>query len=252
MSIWGKLLGSAAGFALGGPIGALLGGVAGHAVDLYRAEPTEAEGAAGADATQQIAFTIGVIALGAKMAKADGVVTKHEVTAFKQVFHIPPDEMKNVGRVFDLARRDAHGFEIYAQQIAKLLADRPAVLEDLLDGLFHIARADGEVHEAEVTYLRAIAGIFGFSERDFERIRASNGCAANDDPYAVLGLNAGASDEEVKATHRRLVIEHHPDQLIAQGLPQEFIDIANDKLAAINAAHDRIRKERGALAVSLG
>jgi DnaJ like chaperone protein len=253
MSIWGKILGGAAGFAIGGPIGALLGAVAGHAVDLYREEEIEPEAgstagdAVGKDATQQVAFTIGVIVLGAKMAKVDGAVTRHEVNAFKQVFHIPQDEMKNVGRIFDLARRDAQGWEPYAKQIAKLLADRPAVLEELLDGLFHIARADGALHDAEIEYLHGIARVFGFSEPDFERIRACNGCSRKNDAYAVLGLTPSATDEEIKVTYRQLVRDHHPDRLIAQGLPQDFIDIANDKLAAINAAHDRIRKERGAV-----
>ncbi|EWY37513.1 molecular chaperone DnaJ [Skermanella stibiiresistens SB22] len=239
MSIWGKILGGAAGFAVGGPIGGLLGAVAGHAVDLYREEETET------DATQQIAFTIGVIVLSAKMAKVDGMVTRHEVNAFKQVFSIPPDEMRNVGRIFDMARRDSQGWEPYARQIAKLLADRPAVLEDLLDGLFHIARADGDLREAEIGYLQGISKVFGFSDTDFLRIRACNGCAPQDDAYAVLGLTPAATDDEVKAAHRQLVRDHHPDRLIAQGLPQDFVDIATDKLAAINAAHDRIRKERG-------
>ena len=251
MSIWGKILGGAAGFAIGGPIGALLGAVAGHAVDLYREDETDPSSATttevAPDATQQIAFTIGVIVLGAKMAKVDGAVTRHEVNAFKQVFHIPEDEMKNVGRVFDLARRDSQGWEPYAKQIAKLLADRPAVLEDLLDGLFHIARADGALRDAEIDYLHGIARVFGFSDQDFNRIRACNGCAQKNDAYAVLGLTPSATDEEIKVTYRQLVRDHHPDRLIAQGLPQDFIDIANDKLAAINAAHDRIRKERGAV-----
>ena len=134
MSVWGKILGGAAGFALGGPIGALLGGLAGHAVDKMRA------GAEGGDGTKQIAFTIGVVVLGAKMAKADGVVTPDEIVAFRQVFRVPPEEMKNVGRVFDRARQDAEGFEPYARQIAGLFKGNPAVLEDLLDGLFHIAK----------------------------------------------------------------------------------------------------------------
>jgi DnaJ like chaperone protein len=250
MSIWGKILGGAAGFAIGGPIGALLGAVAGHAVDLYREDEADSPSATTEvvqDATQQIAFTIGVIVLGAKMAKVDGAVTRHEVNAFKQVFHIPDSEMKNVGRIFDLARRDSQGWEPYAKQIAKLLADRPAVLEDLLDGLFHIGRADGALHDAEIEYLHGIARVFGFSDHDFNRIRACNGCAQKNDAYAVLGLTPSATDEEIKITYRQLVRDHHPDRLIAQGLPQDFIDIANDKLAAINAAHDRIRKERGAI-----
>src|SRR5690554_2738674 len=146
MSVWGKILGGAAGFALGGPIGALVGALAGHAVDRMNGGVAVAE----ADGTKQIAFTIGVIALGAKLAKADGHVNRKEVDAFKQVFHIPANEMKNVGRVFDQARRDARGFEPYARQLASMFADNRAVLEELLDGLFHIARADGRIAEEEL------------------------------------------------------------------------------------------------------
>lgn len=244
MSIWGTVLGSAAGFALGGPIGALLGAVAGHVVDRNILD-VRADAAADPEAlTRRIAFTIGTIVLGAKLAKADGTVTRHEVTAFREVFHIPPDEMKNVAWLYDRARKDATGFEPYARQIAKLLERHPTVLEDLLDGLFHIAHADGAIHEAEIAYLGDVARIFGFSDEEFLRIRASNGAADTDDPHMVLGLTASATGEEVKAAHRRLVRELHPDRLVAEGLPQEFIDIANDKLAAINAAYDRIRRER--------
>ena len=157
MSIWGKVLGGVGGFALGGPLGALIGAVAGHAVDRLRGVGDQTQ-----SARKQIAFTIAVIALGAKMAKADGQVTREEIDAFKQVFRIPPEEMKNVGRVFDQARRDVAGFEAYARQIAELFHDNPAVLEELLDGLFHIARADGKVTDDELAYLGTIAGIFGF------------------------------------------------------------------------------------------
>ncbi len=125
MTIWGKILGGAAGFALGGPLGALIGTAAGHAVDSMRRPHGE-------DATKTVAFTIAIIALGAKMAKADGIVTRDEVEAFKRVFRIPREEMKNVGRVFDQARRDTRGFESYARQIAGMFSDNPAVLEELL------------------------------------------------------------------------------------------------------------------------
>ncbi|MDP6705033.1 MAG: TerB family tellurite resistance protein, partial [Alphaproteobacteria bacterium] len=124
MSIWGKIIGGAAGFALGGPIGALLGGLAGHAVDRLAAETDAGDG------SKQIAFTIGVIVLGAKMAKADGVVTRDEVQAFREVFHVPPEEIKNVGRIFDMARKESAGYEPYARQIARLFEDNPEVLED--------------------------------------------------------------------------------------------------------------------------
>lgn len=239
MSIWGKIFGGAAGFALGGPIGAFLGAMAGHAVDKMRAEPEE-----GPDSTKQITFTIGVIVLGAKMAKADGVVTKDEVAAFKQVFRIPPEEMKNVGRLFDRARLDAEGFEPYAHQIGRTFKDNPAVLEELLNGLFHIAKADGTVSSEEVVYLQRVAEIFGFSELQWDRLHASNIGPDKSDPYRILGVQRSDTDKDIKAAHRKLVIENHPDKLVAEGLPQEFVDLANEKLAAINAAYDQIKQLR--------
>lgn len=241
MSVWGKILGGAAGFAIGGPIGAILGAAAGHAVDKMRDSTREAPEE---DATRRVAFTIGVIVLGAKMAKADGVVTRDEIGAFKEVFHIPQEEMQNVGRLFNQARRDAHGFEPYARQIARLFRHNPAVLEELLGGLFHIARADRRITPEELEYLAKVAEIFGFDEDEWARIRASNMGPDASDPYEILGVSHKASDEEIKAAHRRLVVENHPDKLVAEGLPQEFVDLANEKLATINAAYDRIRAGR--------
>jgi DnaJ like chaperone protein len=242
MSVWGKILGGTAGFMLGGPIGALLGGLAGHAVDKMRDGPSAPDSQ---DGTKEVAFTIAVIVLGAKMAKADGVVTKDEIEAFRQVFHVPPQELKNVGRVFNMARRDAAGFEPYARQIGRMFKDNPAVLEDLLDGLFHIAKADNVFHPAEREYLRQVAEIFGFSEAEFARIREAHVGPDASDPYTILGVSRDISDAELKAAYRKLVREHHPDTLMAQGLPQEFVDVANQKVAAINDAYDRVAEERG-------
>jgi DnaJ like chaperone protein len=239
MSIWGKIIGGAAGFAFGGPIGALLGGIAGHAVDRL-AKETEV-----GDGSKQIAFTIGVIMLGAKMAKADGVVTRDEVQAFREVFQVPPEEIRNVGRIFDIARQDAAGFEPYARQVADLFEDSPEVLEDLMHGLFHIAKADHVIHPAELAYLQGVAEIFGFDEHGFQRIRAHHVAPEASDPYLILGLSHDAGEEEVKRTYRKLSRENHPDRLIAQGLPQEFIDLGNEKMAHINDAYDKIRRQRG-------
>ncbi len=241
MSIWGKILGGAAGFALGGPLGALIGAVAGHAVDKMR-ETGDGEPA---DATKRIAFTIAVIALGAKMAKADGQVTRDEIDAFKRVFRIPPEEVQNVGRVFDQVRQDARGFEPYARQVARMFANNPAVLEELLDGLFHIARADGEVSADELAYLRQVSEIFGLESTRWERVRAGNMGPGQSDPYGILGVARDAAESEIKAAYRKLVRENHPDRLVAQGMPQEFIDLANEKLATINIAYDNVQKSRG-------
>jgi DnaJ like chaperone protein len=235
MSIWGKIGGAAAGMLMGGPIGAALGVVAGH----YLFDRTaEEEGDPG------IAFTIAMIALAAKMAKADGVVTDEEVAAFDRVFRVPPAEQASVRRFFDLARGDTAGYETYAAQIARIYAGQPAVLEDILDGLFEIAAADGVLHPDEGTFLERVAEIFGFAPGEFRRIRASHFLPDAADPYVVLGVGFDASDDEIKRTYYRLVRENHPDSLMARGVPPEFVKLANDKLAAINGAYDKILAER--------
>ncbi|MEO0618223.1 MAG: TerB family tellurite resistance protein [Pseudomonadota bacterium] len=240
MSVWGKIAGAAAGLALGGPIGALIGVIAGHlAVDRNLASEEDP-----ADRTE-VAFTIGVVALGAKMAKADGVVTRDEVSAFKQVFKVPPGEEKNVGRVFDLAKRDTAGFEAYADQLADLFSDQRELLQNVLEGLFHIASADGVLHEGEDAYLAEVADRFGFTTTEYKYVRASFLPDRQSSPYDVLGVSPEISDADLKAHYRKLVAENHPDKAIARGMPEEFIAIATEKTAALNEAWDEISRERG-------
>jgi DnaJ like chaperone protein len=238
MSIWGKIGGGAAGLLVGGPIGAAVGAVAGH----FLIDRDMAMG--GAD--PGVAFTIAVIALSAKMAKADGVVTDEEVEVFDRLFQVPPAEKASVRRFFDLARQDTAGYENYAGQIARLYAGNPAVLEDILDGLFEIAAADGVLHPDENTFLERVADIFGFAPGEFRRIRASHFPPDAADPYVVLGVDYAASDDELKHTYYRLVRENHPDSMIARGVPEEFVKLATDKLAAINGAYEKILAERAA------
>jgi DnaJ like chaperone protein len=241
MSIWGKIVGGAAGLALGGPIGLLVGAVGGHFVDRMRndseVDPDRAK--------RSVGFTIAVIVLGAKMAKADGVVTEDEVTAFKEVFKVPEDEMKNVARIFNQARQDARGFEPYAEQVAGMFQSTPEVLEELLWCLAHIAKADGVIHPGELEFLKRVAQIFGFDDQKFERVTALQLDGEQADPYQILGVSRDASEEEIKKAHRALVVENHPDKLIAKGMPEEFVAVANERLAKINAAYDRIRKRKG-------
>ena len=240
MSIWGKILGGMGGLALGGPLGAVIGALGGHVIDTLQPEASSPK-----DGTKTVAFTIAVIVLGAKMAKADGQVTRDEVTAFKQVLHVPPEEMKNVARVFDQARKDSQGFEPYAKQMSDMFSHEPQVLEELLWCLTHIARADGHLHPGELDFLYKVSEIFGFTGPDFERVTGvcMQGQAAN--PYAILGVKPDADADAIKQAHRKMVMEHHPDRLVAQGMPEEFVAMANEKLAEVNAAYDRIKSERG-------
>lgn len=190
---------------------------------------------------RSVAFTIAVIALGAKMAKADGRVTRDEVMAFREVFTIPASELDNAARVFDLARTDVAGFEDYARRIKAMFSDDSDMLRDLLEGLFHIALADGTYHPAEDDFLTRVAQIFRLPEREFRSLRARF-AGTDPDCHDVLGVSPDAPMEEIRAAWRALVRETHPDRLMARGLPEEAIKLAERRLIDINRAWERIQE----------
>jgi len=187
-----------------------------------------------------VAFTIAVIALGAKMAKADGQVTRDEVTAFRDVFQIAREDEAGAAKVFDMARTDVAGYRDYAQQIARMFADDRDTLNDLMEGLFHIALADGFYHPGEDAFLEDVAGIFGLSERQFHGLRARFVPDKHSDPYLILGLTPDMSREEMRVIWRKLVRETHPDAMIARGVPEEAIRLAEKRMIDINRAWDEI------------
>ena len=196
------------------------------------------------EARRRVAFSVALIALSAKMAKADGVVTPDEVDAFQQIFEIPQDEFANVSRLYNLARQDVGGFHLYARQVRSLFPsqdeDAEEVLTDVLDALFHIAKADGVLHESEVSFLAQVAQEFGFDATAFDRIKARHAVDGEGDPYAILGIDPSASFEDMRSTYLARVREMHPDRMIARGVPEEIVVMADERLAAMNAAWDRI------------
>jgi DnaJ like chaperone protein len=187
-------------------------------------------------------YAMALIGLGAKMAKADGEVTRDEVAAFAQVFRAPPGSEAPLRQAFNLAKQTTLGFDGYARRLARRFRHHPAVLEDVLDGLFHIAKADGRVTEDEADYLEQVAEIFGFKAREFDRIRVAHLGAPEDDPFVILGVAHDADAETVKRAWRRAAAQNHPDRLIARGAPRELQRIADEKMAAINAAYREIQK----------
>ncbi len=195
---------------------------------------------------RSVAFTIAVVSLGAKMAKADGMVKPVEVAAFRQVFQIAPEDEPAAARVFNLARQDIAGFEAYAGKIARMFADQPETRADILEGLFHIAMADGAYNTEEAAFLREVGKVFAISQADFDCIEARHLDGQIDarasDPWRVLGVSRGADLATVRARWRVLVRANHPDQMIARGLPSDAINLANSRLAAINRAWDEISK----------
>ncbi len=229
MGIFSRITATLAGGA--GRVGAAMTGLRDLLAGLAQSEERHA-----------VTFTIAVIALSAKMAKADGIVTTSEVDAFCRIFEIPPGEETNVARVYNLAKRDVAGFEAYADDVKRLLVDEPDMLEAVLDGLFEIAKADGAVHERELDYLSRVAAAFGFDDLAFAHIRARHVIEEGADPFFVLNADASWDYERLRKHYRKLVAENHPDRLIAHGLPEEFIRIANDRLAAINTAWEQVER----------
>jgi DnaJ like chaperone protein len=194
------------------------------------------------------AFTLALIALSAKMAVSDGVVTASEFRAFQRTVEIPAGVEQQVDRLFRMAQQDVAGYETYARKIGRFFHDQPETLEHVLDGLFYIASADGMIHEAELDYLRSVSDIFGFDGARFEQLAAQHVLIDDGaDPYVVLGLAPNADRNEVRRVYRMLVAEHHPDRLIAKGVPEELLDMATARMAAINHAYSKIMKARPAI-----
>jgi DnaJ like chaperone protein len=285
MNIFGKLIGGATGFALGGPEGTLVGALAGHFVDMYigwaeehvgygitsarRAQSMKAEERRNAGSRYQ--FTLSVVNLAAKLAKVDGPVVRAEISAFKEVFKVPPDETRTVGRMFDKARATTKGYEAYARQLGIMLADKKSMLDEIVTSLFHVAVADGPLRSEETDYIHNVTRIFGFSESYFQRRldhypqsmsyssaganrkaggnqesgRAAPSSNALPDPYKVLGVSVTAPDKDIKIKYRKLVRENHPDLLSAAGKPKSMIDQSTARLVRINAAYEQIQRERG-------
>lgn len=258
MGYWGKIIGGVAGFAVGGPVGAMFGAALGHAADSgsvsnlrlpFSADPllSPARVAALLGRKDQL-FAITVVVLAAKLAKCDGPVKREEIAAFRRQFRIPPESVKEVGRIFDVARDSPEGFEPHAEQLGNAFAENKGTLEDVLMMLFQVARADGPVNKAEHAFLSVVHRAFGLDQAAWDRARGASSrrpMAEEQDAYSVLGVRREISNEELRAVWKKLMREHHPDVLAARGVPKEFIEKAAEKVARINAAWDRIKRERG-------
>ena len=189
---------------------------------------------------RSVAFTIAVIGLGAKMAKADGLVTRDEVAAFREVFHIPKREEAQAARVFNLARQDVAGYEVYANTIGGMFKNDDVVLENLIEGLFYIAMADGHYHPSENDFVHTVAKLFGVSAKSFRGLRTRFVPDAPPDAYDVLGVTPEMPLDDIRKVWRAKIRETHPDALIARGLPEEAITLATKHMIAVNQAWETI------------
>jgi len=237
MSIWGSLIGGFVGFSFAGPIGALIGSILGGRISSARRSSFQR----GFAHSQQV-FAIALIILTAKLAKADGHVSREELIAIKNKLKIPEHEIDQVGKIFNKAKEDSLGYEPYAQQIAQIYRNNPVVLDEIINTLFYIAEADGSISDSELAMMRNIAKIFGLNESQFEGIKESRKSSDKLNPYIVLGCSPNDDFAIIRKKYLQLSKEHHPDVLMNKGVPKEVIEESKKKMRAINSAFDQIEK----------
>ena len=237
MSIWGSLIGGMIGFSLGGPFGMLLGSLVGGKISRARSQS-----GLGSFANPQQVFALSLIVLSAKLSKVDGQVSREELIAVKNKLKIPENELDQVGKIFNKAKEESTGYEPYATQIAQVYRGNLNVLEEVINILFYIAEADGNISKSELNMIENIARIFGLNEKQFNSIKESRKSSEKLNPYIVLESSPDDNIENIRKKYIKLSKEHHPDLLISKGVPEEVIEESKKKMRAINSAWDQIQK----------
>ena len=255
MSVWGKIIGGTAGFALGGPLGAILGIAAGHGMDKANKlnqnhnKQNSRKFEKNKEYKEQI-FATGVVVIAAKLSKADGKVTKNEIETFKNIFDFPKEDESAIADLFNAAKKDIEGYQVYASQLYEEFKSDKNILLEILNSLFAIAYSDKDFHINEEKMLRHISNIFKLNSQDYESIeniyKKTNN--ASEDKlikyYKLLGVKETDSLDKIKQTYKKTVKDYHPDRLQGLGLPEEFVELANKKMAKINEAYNEIKKNK--------
>lgn len=249
MAVWGKIIGGTTGFALGGPIGALLGAIAGHGVDKARIVNTNTGNRSFSTEDSEQVFATGVVALAAKLSKIDGVVTRDEISTFKKIFEFPNSDINIISKLFNSAKEDAYNYKSYAEQLKKHFLDKK-VLTEILNALFAIAYSDKVLHPEEEKMLVQISNIFEIDKENFNRIKSIYADAQSTDQdklqryYNLLGASKEDSFNDIQNKYRKIIKDYHPDKIQGKGLPEDFIEFANKKLKDFNEAYNEIKKNR--------
>ena len=237
MSIWGSLIGGIIGFSFGGPFGALLGSFVGGKLSSANSSRQYKS-----LSNSQEVFALSLIVLSAKLSKADGQVSKEELIAVKEKLQIPEREIDQVAKIFNKAKEESTGYEPYAKQISEIYKGNLNVLEEVINVLFYIAEADGEVSNNEQVMIQNIAYIFGLTQSQFESIQESRKSSDKLNPYIVLESSPDDDLQTIRKKYIKLSKEHHPDLLISKGVPVEVINESKNKMRSINSAWDQIQK----------
>ena len=243
----GKAIGGSIGLFVGGPIGAIFGAVIGHQFDKSGQTTGGFKQVFSPQERSQAVFFVSAFSLAAKLARADGKVTKEEINVvddfIRNQLRLDNDARDMAIKIFNVARNSPEPFDLFAQQFYELFRQDRQMLLSMLELLIKIATADGSIHAEEEKMIRRAVVIFSIDQHEYERLKAIY-IKNNDKYYAVLGADRNESDDDIKKKYRKLVMEYHPDRMIAKGLPEEFTKHANKKFQEIHEAYEKVMKER--------
>ena len=241
MSFWKAGIGGMIGFTIGGPIGGILGAIIGSKLsDKNQRQPSNNQ-------KNQAAFFTALFACFAKIAKADGRVSREEVDKvdlfIRSKFRLPPEQRAFAIEIFNHAKDDQNSFEDYARQLSSLLSSDPSSLIMFYELLFELSMADGYLDPSEEKLLFQAIKIFNL-DPDLMSFNKKKFGANVADAYAILGVDQSMSFKEIKKAYQRKRKEFHPDTLVSKGLPEELLDKAKDKFIEIQSAFEEIEKQK--------
>ena len=270
MNWWGKVLGGSFGFMMGGPLGAILGTVLGHRFDKgIEGIKQQIPWHSGDQERVQTAFFTATFSVMGHIAKADGVVSKEEIALAQQLMaqmQLTAEQKKTAIKLFNEGKSANFPLNDLLQQFRQECHRRKNLLRMFMEIQIQAAYADGAMDQSERSLLLDISQQLGFSRLEFEHldnlIRAARqfggsgqqyrqGHAAPSSAqqlkaaYELLDIPASSNEKEVKKAYRRMMNRHHPDKLVAKGLPEEMIKIATEKTQEIKEAYELIKASKG-------
>ncbi len=243
----GKIMGGVIGGLFGGPLGAVLGATAGHFA-MDRGESNSSVNISSLE-QRQAAYFVALFSMLAKMAKADGVISKEEIAVIddfmKNQIQLSGESLQFARDIFREAKQSPHTFEQFAAQFAEINPDSN-LLNSMLDLLFSVAASDKKLHPEELRLLKSAKEIWNIPEQLFQSMQEQYfPTTVADRYYAVLHCTAHSSDAEIKRQYRKMVTDYHPDKIVSKGLPEEFVELASKKFREIQEAYEKIREIRG-------
>ncbi len=259
MAWWGKLVGGALGFMIGGPIGAMLGATFGHNFDAKSERRQTKRYLPGDQERTQAAFFAATFSVMGHIAKADGRVSKSEIALAEQLMihmQLSPEQKKIAINLFKQGKNPSFQLDEVLHQFKQECHRRTTLIRMFVEIQVQAAFADGKLDPSESRILQHVAQTLGFTQADLDQIISliTSGGASEagqqmtlEEAYNILGADEKMTTADIRKLYRKLLSQHHPDKLVAKGLPEEMIKLANEKTHEIQTAWKLVQKSRGAV-----